>query len=368
MKRQYIPLVAFILLITVPFAVIYISAYNMAWGIVSVCIMVGIVEWLISPKSKVKPPKLIIPVELEEKYNRFYINEILAVGKETKKKKTVQRIRRILLVATAVITLSGFMLAVMEDDKYLWIPFVGFLTFTGVLKSIDEAAKNITPNSNTAFINSILPTFIQKMVPGLDFNYSYRNFKQENSSEIKIIKEMLEAKEINFTDKFTLDYDLTVDYDLGWLNEYNEVEKIYNVCESRIERTSDRPVEARFNGLFGWGKINRFDEYIVKITPNEECNTVNSEDVVEKYLKIWSEDSVSLMSVSRDVLEYLAYLYKNTGMDFDIRIKSGKIFYIFPKGNDSKIYNLDKEEYKKYLFTYYYAVKTMQDINKILDK
>lgn len=368
MKKQYIPLVIFILTITLPFIVGVVLAYSLFYGIIATFILVGIAEWLLSPKSKAKPPELNLTQDMETKYNRFYIDEIAPYEKERKRGVRKSRIVRIVLVISAVATLVGFAQAMMEDDRYLAIAFIGFIIFTGVLKSINKSTNKITPSSNNVFINSILPTFIQKMVPGLDFNYSYRNFKQENNSEIKIIKEMLEVKEIDFNDAFTIGYDLTVDYDFGWLDKNYKVQKLYNVCESRIEQTSDRPVEARFNGLFGWRDVRGFDYNTIKIIPNSECKYEKSEDVVEKYLKLWSDVPDAAIYVPREILEYLANLYRTTGFNFEIRLKNGKIFYIFPKGHDSEINRLNKEEYKKYLFAYYYAVKTMQDITKILDK
>ena len=87
----------------------------------------------------------------------------------------------------------------------------------------------------------------------------------------------------------------------------------------------------------------------------------------EKYLKIWVENDLGV-NIQRKLLEYLANVYETTGIDFEIRIKDGKIFYIFPKAKDTAMYNLDKEEYKRFLFSYYYGVKMMMDISSIIKR
>ena len=74
------------------------------------------------------------------------------------------------------------------------------------------------------------------------------------------------------------------------------------------------------------------------------------------------------MFLPRELLEYLASIYEKTGINFTIWFKNNKIFYIFPKGHDIRTNELNKEEYKRYLFTYYYAVKIMQETSRIMQE
>lgn len=367
MRDEYKPLAAFLFMITLPFGAIFIFSYNLLLGIIAFACLVGIVEWLLSDKSRPKAPELKVEEKHDKIYQDVYINEIAPYEKKRKIRGWRERFIRIMLVLSAVATITGFGLTVTEDDKYALIMFLSFIIFVTFARIGTGDGGKFKPKENNRFLDVVLPMFIQRMVPGLDFNYAYREIKTKLGRELEMVHQMLDHKEFNLEKEDELDYNLIVDYDFGWIEDNNIIKKMYNIHEERTVETSERPITVMTDALFGWEDIREYGSSVIKITPNRNFKYIETEDKVEKYLKIWIENDLGIY-IQRDILEYLANLYETTGIDFEIRIKDGKIFYIFPKDKDTAMYNLNKEEYKKFLFSYYYAVRTMMDISKLIRK
>ena len=375
MNNSYVPLLLFMIPIVWLIALALLVEYPMV-GIVLYIISMLVVFFLALKyiMSKIKLKKWFNKsnissenYELEQKYNEIFKKYILPLEPSRKKCKFLTIVLNVALISMSVVIFLGIYIVLYTPIGYVELLLTLFICFVIYWWLSDEKWKKPYINN---FKDDVLANFLYSLNKGIRYKHEVRKGSHEDVKNVTRICKDADLWSHKASARITIDTE--IDWKLNEEKSFKLFDILLHMVRYRFGRR--RRGQIMFKGLLGWTDLDNYViESSIRIAPKLRFDGRGTEVTMnnsrfESVMAVHCRDSLLAASiVTNKLMNCIANLYEESGLDFFITIKGKNIYYEFFTGSQTYV-NKQKNLHKRQLYCYYYAIKMMEETSIIINE